>query len=74
MQAVTLNKGGELRYESVEDPVPGDGEVVVELRASGVNRRDLLLRDPPSPHYEFPLPLILGSDGAECGAIRARPW
>ena len=29
-----------------------------------VNRRDLLVRNPPGPAYEFPLPLVPGSDGA----------
>jgi NADPH:quinone reductase-like Zn-dependent oxidoreductase len=37
---------------------------VVELRAAAVNRRDLLVRNPPGPAYEFPLPLVPGSDGA----------
>src|SRR5207237_3077095 len=45
-------------------PVPGPGEALVELRAASVNRRDLLVRFPPGPAYEFPLPLVPGSDGA----------
>jgi NADPH:quinone reductase-like Zn-dependent oxidoreductase len=64
MQAVRVHEGGELRYEEAPDPVAGSGEVVVELRAAAVNRRDLLVRNPPGPAYEFPLPLIAGSDGA----------
>ena len=46
------------------DPVAGPGEVVVELKAAAINRRDLLLRNPPGPAYEFDLPVIPGSDGA----------
>jgi zinc-binding alcohol dehydrogenase/oxidoreductase len=61
MQAVRVHEGGKLVYETVPDPEPEPGEVVVELRAAGLNRRDLLVR---SGVYPFPLPLIPGSDGA----------
>ena len=64
MQAVRVHEGGELRYEEAPDPVAGPGEVLVEVRAAAVNRRDLLVRNPPGPAYEFALPLIPGSDGA----------
>jgi zinc-binding alcohol dehydrogenase/oxidoreductase len=64
MKAVYVREGGALSYEDADDPVAGQGEVVVELRAAAVNRRDLLVRSPPGPAYEFPLPLIPGSDGA----------
>lgn len=61
MQAVRVHEGGELRYETVSDPVPGPGEVVVELRAAALNRRDLLVC---GGTYPFSLPLVPGSDGA----------
>jgi NADPH:quinone reductase-like Zn-dependent oxidoreductase len=64
MKAVLVHEGGALSYEDFDDPVAGPGEVVVELRAAAVNRRDLLVRSPPGPAYQFPLPLIPGSDGA----------
>jgi zinc-binding alcohol dehydrogenase/oxidoreductase len=64
MRAVRVHEGGELRFEEAPDPVAGPGEVVVELRTAAVNRRDLLVRNPPGPAYEFDLPLIPGSDGA----------
>jgi zinc-binding alcohol dehydrogenase/oxidoreductase len=64
VQAVRVHEGGELRYEEVADPVAGPGEVVVELKAAAVNRRDLLVRNPPGPAYVFDLPLVPGSDGA----------
>lgn len=64
MQAVRVHEGGELRYEAAPDPVAGSSEVVVELRAAALNRRDLLVRNPPGPAYQFSLPLIPGSDGA----------
>jgi zinc-binding alcohol dehydrogenase/oxidoreductase len=64
VHAVRIHEGGELRYEVAPDPVAGPGEVVVELHAAALNRRDLLVRNPPGPAYQFPLPLIPGSDGA----------
>src|ERR687888_1047779 len=64
IRAVRVHEGGELRYEEAPDPVAASGEVVVELRAAALNRRDLLVRNPPGPAYQFPLPLIPGSDGA----------
>jgi NADPH:quinone reductase-like Zn-dependent oxidoreductase len=64
VRAVRVQEGGELRYEEAPDPVVGPGEVVVELHAAAVNRRDLLVRNPPGPAYRFDLPLIPGSDGA----------
>ena len=64
MKAVLVREGGALSYEDVEDPVAGPGEVVVELKTAAVNRRDLLVRNPPGPAYQFPLPVIPGSDGA----------
>jgi NADPH:quinone reductase-like Zn-dependent oxidoreductase len=61
VQAVRVHEGGELRYEQAPDPEPGPGEVVVELRCAGLNRRDLSVR---KGVYPFPLPLVPGSDGA----------
>lgn len=61
MFAVRVHTEGRLVYEQVDDPVPKSGEVVVQLKAAGLNRRDLLVR---SGTYPFPLPLVPGSDGA----------
>ena len=50
-----------LRYEEVPDPVPADGEVLVELRAASLNHLDIWIRKGlPS----VPKPRILGADGA----------
>ena len=50
-----------LRYEDVEDPAPGPGEVLIGLRAASLNHLDLWLRRGlPS----VPKPRILGADGA----------
>ena len=61
MQTIRVYDGGELRHETVPDPEPGPGEVLVELRAAALNRRDLLVRDGV---YPYSLPLVPGSDGA----------
>ena len=61
MQAVRVHEGGVLVYETVPDPKPGDGEVLVELRCAGLNRRDSYVS---RGVYPFPLPLIPGSDGS----------
>ncbi len=61
MQAVRVHDEGRLLYEQVDDPAPKPGEVVVELKAAGLNRRDLFVR---SGIFPFPLPLVPGSDGA----------
>jgi zinc-binding alcohol dehydrogenase/oxidoreductase len=64
MKAVLVREGGALSYEDFDEPVAGPGEVVVELHAAAVNRRELLVRNPPGPAYQFDLPLVPGSDGA----------
>ena len=61
MQAVRVHEGGVLVSEHVPDPVPAPGEVLVELRYAGLNRRDVLVA---RGTYPFALPLIPGSDGA----------
>ncbi len=61
MQAVRVHENGVLVLEEVADPLPGPGEVLVELHAAALNRRDTLVR---RGVYPFPLPLIPGSDGA----------
>jgi NADPH:quinone reductase-like Zn-dependent oxidoreductase len=50
-----------LRYEDVPDPEPGPNEVLVSLRAAGLNHLDIWVRKGlPS----VPKPRILGADGA----------
>ncbi len=50
-----------LKYESVPNPEPKEGEVVVQIRASAMNHLDLWVR---RGIPGVPLPMILGSDGA----------
>ena len=64
MHAIRIHEDGGpevLRYEEVPDPVAGEGEVLVSLRAASLNHLDLWIRKGlPS----VPKPRILGADGA----------
>jgi NADPH2:quinone reductase len=64
VKAVRIHEDGGpevLRYEDVADPEPGPGEVLVSLRAAGLNHLDVWVRKGlPSA----PKPRILGADGA----------
>lgn len=65
MEAIVVREYGGpevLRAEQVPDPEASAGEVVVELRATALNRRDTSVRR--GAYGDFELPLILGSDGA----------
>ncbi len=50
-----------LTYTDVDDPKPGPGEALVELKAVGINYRDVYER---SGAYPVPLPFIPGNEGA----------
>ncbi|MFC9328375.1 NAD(P)H-quinone oxidoreductase [Kitasatospora sp. NPDC057015] len=61
MRAITIPQPGgpeALTWAEVPDPVPGDGEVLVEVVATAVNRADLLQRqgfyDPPPGASRYP--------------------
>jgi NADPH:quinone reductase-like Zn-dependent oxidoreductase len=64
LKAVRIHEDGGtevLRYEDVEDPTAGPGEVLVALRAAGLNHLDIWVRKGlPS----VPKPRILGADGS----------
>ncbi|MFD1927174.1 zinc-binding dehydrogenase [Sporosarcina siberiensis] len=56
-----IHKSGKLVVSEINDPVAKSGEVVVALRAAGLNRRDLNI---PTRRGSASEPLVLGSDGA----------
>jgi NADPH:quinone reductase-like Zn-dependent oxidoreductase len=64
VKAVRIHEDGGpdvLRYEDAPDPVPGTGQVLIELRAASLNHLDVWIRRGlPS----VPKPRILGADGA----------
>ena len=51
-----------LVYKEVADPLPGEGEVLVNLHAAALNRRDYWITKGKYPGIRYPI--ILGSDGA----------
>ncbi|MFC4123131.1 quinone oxidoreductase family protein [Nonomuraea zeae] len=64
MHAITISaQGGPevLKYVERPDPVPGAGEIVVDVAASGVNFIDIYHR---SGAYPLSLPTTIGSEGA----------
>lgn len=66
MQAIRFHEFGEpevMKLDEVPDPQPGPGEVVVEVRAAGVNPVDTYIRS-GAYRPELPLPYTPGIDGA----------
>jgi len=64
MKAVRIHQFGgidALAYEEVSLPEPGEGQVLVRVKAAGVGPWDALIREHKSAVHS-PLPLILGSD------------
>ncbi|MFL5330413.1 MAG: zinc-binding dehydrogenase [Gemmataceae bacterium] len=65
MRAIVLREIGgpeNLKLETLSDPIPGPGEVVVKLHAAALNHRDVWIRR--GQYAGIKLPIILGSDGA----------
>src|SRR3954470_20298724 len=64
VKAIRIHEDGGpevLRFEDAPDPVPGTGQVLIELRAASLNHLDVWIRKGlPS----VPKPRILGADGA----------
>jgi len=64
MRAIVVSTPGDssaLEYTEVPDPVPGPGEVLIDVAASGVNFIDV---SPRMGRYQLPLPFTPGSEGA----------
>lgn len=66
MKAIVLHEfgaPGKLKYEDVEDPRPGEGEVLVRLAATSINPVDFKLRSGSMQAYmPLELPTVLGRD------------
>src|SRR5450631_3281529 len=70
MQALVLDHANApFRRATIERPVPGKGQVLVRIRASGVNPLDIKIRSGNAPHAKHPFPAILGMDLA--GVVEA---
>lgn len=72
MKAAILETRGKdgLRIGDFDDPTPAPGEAVMKVRAGGINRIDLYMRD-VGKGITHELPIILGVDGA--GEIAEAP-
>ena len=74
MHAIVVTQPGDpevLSWQEVPDPVPGPGEIVVDVAAAAVNRADLLQRQglyPPPPGAPEWLGLECSGPVAELGA------
>jgi NADPH2:quinone reductase len=71
MKAIRVHETGEpsvMRLEEVPDPRPGPGQVLVEIKAAGVNPVEAYVRSGKYP-MKLALPYTPGTDGA--GLVRA---
>jgi len=69
MKAAVLETYGSLKLTGIARPVPQPGEVLVRVKASGVNPLDLKIKAGQAAHAKHPLPAILGIDLA--GVVEA---
>jgi NADPH:quinone reductase len=70
MRAAVLDApGAPFRLTEIARPVPGAGEVLVRIKASGVNPLDLKIQAGQAAHARQPLPAVLGIDLA--GVVEA---
>ncbi len=56
-----IHEAGQLKISEMEEPIATKGEVVVAIRAAGLNRRDLYI---PARRGNATEALIIGSDGS----------
>src|SRR6188472_385636 len=71
MRAVRIHSHGGpevLQVDEIPEPTPGRGDLLVRLRATSVNHRDVWIRrGHPHPAYHVDLPAVLGID--VCGDV-----
>ncbi len=71
MKAIRFSEHGAanvLKLEDAPDPKPGYGEVLVAIKAAGINHLDIWVRQ-GMPGVDIPMPHIPGSDA--CGLVAA---
>ena len=64
MKALAFHEHGaidKLKYQDVPDPKPGDGDVLVRVKAAALNHLDLFVRE-GIPGLKLPLPFWTGCD------------
>lgn len=76
MKALLLSGPGIIEIKEVPKPVPGNGQALIKMKATALNRRDDWIREGKYPNIRFGI--IMGSDGA--GIVEAvgnetdQPW
>ena len=71
MRAIVAESGTELAWQEVPDVTAGDGEVVIDVTAAGINRADLLQAAghyPPPPGASTTIGLEVSGHVSELGA------
>lgn len=64
MWAIQIDQAGGpevMQWRELDDPAPGDGQIVVDVAAAGLNYIDTYQR---SGLYDVPMPYVLGLEGA----------
>jgi NADPH:quinone reductase-like Zn-dependent oxidoreductase len=72
MRAVVFEEHGGpevLQYKEIPDPVPGPGQVLLEIRAAAANFNDIWARRGEPESMTYTLPHVSGSDAA--GVVRS---
>jgi len=67
MKAVVIHEHGDpdvLKYEDIETPTVGANDVLINIKAVGLNHFDLDVRDGVSGYFSLDMPHILGCEGA----------
>lgn len=67
MKALVLHPDMGLRLETVEKPVPAEGEALVRIHVAALNHRDQWIRE--GKYAKIQYPALLGSDG--CGVVES---
>jgi NADPH2:quinone reductase len=63
MQALIVDDANApFRRAVIDRPIPGNGQVLVRIAASGVNPLDIKIRSGSAAHAKHPFPAILGMD------------
>ncbi|MBI3890479.1 MAG: zinc-binding dehydrogenase [Candidatus Wallbacteria bacterium] len=66
MKTVVISEHGsyeQLRFEDRPKPEPGPGQVLLEVKACGINHLDIWVRK-GVPGHKFPLPIVPGCDAS----------
>ncbi len=76
MKALLLSGPGVIELKELPKPVPGNGQALIRMKATSLNRRDEWIREGKYPNIRYGI--IMGSDGAgiveSVGNEADQPW